>query len=164
MKRIGGRAASWHRSGGRLTGRSWLAGGAGGKRHCRCRSCHRASGQLNDRSGSSRTDNTLVCDGARRCSQYSHDGRSTQCHCRSCWQILHIVHVGRLSKWSLKKTIKLIRVLVTLGGVEYGMSHAEAMIANNRSMDATIALSFHTGHGNLLNCRTKVSMMVTHPF
>ena len=33
-------------------------------------------------------------------------------------------------------------VLVTLGGVEYGWLHAEAMIANRNSINATIALRF----------------------
>jgi hypothetical protein len=33
-------------------------------------------------------------------------------------------------------------VLVTLGGVEYGWLHAEAMIANKNNTDATIALRF----------------------
>ena len=40
------------------------------------------------------------------------------------------------------RLLELIGVLVTLGGVEYGWLHAEAMIANNTSIDATIALRF----------------------
>jgi len=53
-------------------------------------------------------------------------------------------------------------VLVTLGGVEYGWLHAEAIIENKTSMDATIAPRFILAMA-FSSSRTKVSMMVAHP-
>jgi len=54
-------------------------------------------------------------------------------------------------------------VLVTLGGVEYGWLHAEIMIENKTSIDATIAPRFILAMA-FSSIPSKVLMMVAHPF
>jgi hypothetical protein len=57
----------------------------------------------------------------------------------------------------------LMGVLVTLGGVEYGWLHAEAMSATKTSIDATSAPRFILAMA-ISSIPNKVSMMVAHPF